>query len=81
MLVTVCFYSWFKDLTGCRQITETVPPGSTLGDLLGKLTTRFPSLASVQRSMLMAVGVEYAHSDHPLKDGDEISLFPPVQGG
>jgi len=81
MLVTVSFYSWFKDQTGCQQIVEDVPEDSTLADLIRKLLVRFPGLARVQRSMLMAVGVEYQDRGYVLKAGDEVSLFPPVQGG
>jgi molybdopterin converting factor small subunit len=31
--------------------------------------------------MLVAVGVEYQGPEYVLKPGDEVSLFPPVQGG
>jgi molybdopterin converting factor small subunit len=81
MSVTVCFYSYFKDLTGCARLTETLPAGSTLGDLLGKLAVRFPKLAPMERSTLMAVGVEYQGRDYVLTEGEEVSFFPPVQGG
>ena len=81
MSVTVCFFSYFRDLTGCEQLIETVPRGSTIADLLKQLFHRFPRLAAMQRSTLIAVGVEYQDRDYVLKEGDEVSLFPPVQGG
>jgi len=81
MIVTVCFYSYFKDLTGCAQATETLPDGSTLEDLLSQLVARFPKLAAMRNSALMAVGVDYQDRSCVLKAGDEVSLFPPVQGG
>lgn len=81
MSVTICFYSWFKDLTGCQTTTEMVPEGTTLGELVEKLTARFPKLAAVRRSMLMAVDVDYQTAGYMLIEGDEVSLFPPVQGG
>jgi molybdopterin converting factor small subunit len=81
MRVSVCFYSYFKDLTGCSQVTETLPDGSTLEDLLSQLVIRFPKLASMRKSTLMAVGVDYQQHSYVLKAGDEVSLFPPVQGG
>jgi molybdopterin converting factor small subunit len=31
--------------------------------------------------MLIAVGVDYQSRNHVLNEGDEVSLFPPVQGG
>lgn len=79
--VSVSFYSYFKELTGCAQAREVLPPGSTLGDLLEQLGQRFPKLAGMQKSTLMAVGVDYQDRSYELKDGDQVSLFPPVQGG
>ena len=81
MRVTVCFYSYFKDLTDCAQTREELPDGSTLDDLFKRLIARFPKLSAMQKSMLMAVGVEYQNRDYVLSANDEVSLFPPVQGG
>jgi molybdopterin converting factor small subunit len=81
MRVTVCFYSYFKDLTGCAQTTEVVPEGSTIEDLFKTLSARFPKLSTMQKSTLIAVGVEYQDRGYALKECDEVSLFPPVQGG
>jgi len=81
MRVKVCFYSYFKDLTGCAATTEEVPAGSTLGGLFERLAERFPKLATMEKSTLMALGVEYRDRNCVLREGDEVSLFPPVQGG
>jgi len=81
MQVMVSFYSWFKDLTGCSSITERVAPGTTLGDLYETLKERFPRLAAMQKPTLMAVGVDYQDAAYVLTEGDEVSFFPPVQGG
>jgi molybdopterin converting factor small subunit len=81
MRVTVHFYSYFKDLVGCSETVETLPSGSTLADLLGSLGARFPKLGEMQKSMLIAVGVDYQPRTYRLAEGDEVSLFPPVQGG
>ena len=81
MRINVSFYSYFKDLAGSAQTSEEMPVGSTLQDLIGKLRVRFPKLEAMQKSMLVAVGVDYQDRKYVLKDGDEVSLFPPVQGG
>jgi len=81
MTVTVHFYSYFKDLTGCAKTTENLPPAATIGDLLNGLFDRFPELAGMKNATLVAVGVEYQNRGYVLKPGDEVSLFPPVQGG
>lgn len=79
--VKVHFYSYFKDLTGCAELTETIPAGFTLGDLHQGLMARFPKLGLMKKSTLIAVGVEYQPGGYVIQEGDEISLFPPVQGG
>jgi len=81
MQITVHFYSYFKDLTGCAQTSEALPPGSTIEALLKKLASRFAKLGAMQKATLVAVGVDYQGRDYVLREGDEVSLFPPVQGG
>ena len=81
MQISVQFHSYFKDLAGCVQAVESLPDGSTLEVLQRKLTARFPRLAAMQKSTLIAVGVDYQPRDYVLQDGDEVSFFPPVQGG
>lgn len=81
MKVSVQFYSYFKDLTGCPDTTADLPPESTLHQLVEEMFVRFPKLAAMKNSMLIAVGVDYQLRDYKLKDGDQVSLFPPVQGG
>jgi molybdopterin converting factor small subunit len=81
MQTTVHFYSYFKELTGCAATAETLAVGTTLGVLHDQLTEKFPKLAAMKRSTLLAVGVDYQPRDYVLQDGDVVSLFPPVQGG
>jgi molybdopterin converting factor small subunit len=81
MRVQVVFYSYFKELTGCAQWAEEMPSGSTIAELIQRLHARFPKLKAMQRSTLIAVGVEYQTGEYLLSDNDEVSLFPPVQGG
>ena len=79
--IEIRFYSFFKELAGCPGCSESVVAGSTLGDLVNHLMGRFPKLEPMRKSMLVAVGVEYQDRAYVLAEGDEVSLFPPVQGG
>ena len=79
--VKVCFYSYLKEMTGCAEATESVSNGSTLGELHSRLIDQYPQLRAMQKSTLMAVGVDYQPRDYVLQAGDEVSFFPPVQGG
>ncbi|MSR66277.1 MAG: MoaD/ThiS family protein [Pedosphaera sp.] len=81
MIVRVQFWSYFKDFTGCAETSESLPTNATVAVLLLQLYARFPKMAAMQNSTLIAVGVDYQGRSHVLKDGDDVSLFPPVQGG
>lgn len=79
--VKVNFFSYFRELTGCAETDSTLPAGSTLGALHDELARQFPKLAAMKKSTLIAVGLDYQARDYVLNDGEEVSLFPPVQGG
>lgn len=81
MNIRVSFYSYLKDLTGCAEYTAAVPEGATLTVLKSSLLTRFPGLHQFEKSMLTAVGVDYQGPGYVLQPGDDVALFPPVQGG
>lgn len=81
MNVRVRFYSYLKDLVGVAETDEPMEERSSVGQLITQLHQRFPRLREADRCLLIAVGVEYQNRDYLLSAGDEVSLFPPVQGG
>ena len=81
MRIRIQFFSYFRDLAGCQGTDMDVPAATTLGELQERLMARFPNLAPMRRSALLAVGVAYEARDYILREGDEVSFFPPVQGG
>lgn len=81
MKIPVRYWSWFQGLSGTAQDEFEVAEGEALATLLAQVHARHPRLREVQRSTLVAVGVEYQSPEYLLKPGDEVSLFPPVQGG
>jgi MoaD family protein len=81
MNVQVQFYSYFKELTGVDAVEVNLASGSTVGDLLRELHQRFPGLKKMERSTLIAVGLEYQNQSYVLNEGDQVAFFPPVQGG
>lgn len=81
MTIRVTFYSYFKELTGMTDTTVTLKDGATLGGLFDHLSALHRNLEPMRKSTLMAVGVDYQPREYVLQDGDEVSFFPPVQGG
>lgn len=79
--VTIRFFGGAADAAGCRQVAETLPPGTTLAQVANSLAECKPGLRPFLSNSLWAVNEEYASPSTELKDGDEIVLIPPVSGG
>ena len=58
-----------------------VPEGATTADLLEMLYSTTPALRNWDKSILVAVGVDFVERNYSLRPGERISIMPPVQGG
>lgn len=81
MKVTVQFFSFLRQLTGGHELQLELPAGATVGDLLAQVYRKFPRLVEAEKTMLIAVGVEFAGHKTVLRENDVVSLMPPLQGG
>lgn len=81
MTVTVRLFSLAKDLAGFREKSVELPAGSMAKDVLEELKLQNPKFADWQSSIRLAVNQEYVSNDHPLREGDEVAVIPPVSGG
>jgi sulfur carrier protein ThiS len=59
-----------------RQLALTVPPQSTVNDLLAQLAIDFPL-----DSLLLVVNGRLVEENHLLQEGDKINLMPAISGG
>jgi len=81
MKVQVQFFSRLRDLVGASEMDLEIPEKATAADLLEIVYARTPALRDWDKSILIAVGVEFIDRDHVLEPGDQVSIMPPVQGG
>ncbi len=81
MNIPVRYWSWFRDLAGTESELVELADGALLADLLEVVRRRHPRFLEVRQSTLVAVGLDYQPPTFRLAPGDEVSLFPPVQGG
>jgi MoaE-MoaD fusion protein len=79
--VTVLFFGASRDVVGQGQLEMTLNAGSTSSQALSAVLEQFPDLARFGNSLLVAVNQEYAREEVPLRDDDELAIFPPVSGG
>jgi molybdopterin synthase catalytic subunit len=81
MRIQLRYFAIVREALGTSKETREVAPGATAGDLYAEIARDAPRLAGLQRSMLLMVNQEYVDASHPLNDGDELVLIPPVSGG
>jgi molybdopterin synthase sulfur carrier subunit len=81
MTVRVLFFSVLKDITGVEETPWECADGATMADLLSELFAKWPRLAEWDRSLLVAIDHAYVKREAPLKNGCEVAIMPPVQGG
>jgi molybdopterin synthase catalytic subunit len=77
--VHVRAFGILKDTLGSEPAPLALPAAATITDLLNHIAAIHP--AAPLKGIAVSVNAEYATSTHPLHDGDEVGLLPPVSGG
>ncbi|HAL55197.1 MAG TPA: hypothetical protein DCP63_01645 [Bacteroidetes bacterium] len=81
MKVTMRLFSIAKDLAGFDAREIELPEGARAADVFVVLNAVSTSFEDWRPSLMLAVNREYVSSEHPLKNGDEVAVIPPVSGG
>jgi molybdopterin converting factor subunit 1 len=79
--VRVRFFAAPREALGTGELEMEIPAGSTVGELIGSLTERYPVLRAYTRFLSVAVNRAYVGMQTELHDGDEVACLPPVGGG
>ena len=79
------YFAWLRARIGRTEEVLTLPlEVRDVGGLLEWLQTRGPGYAEALRDLSVvrvAVNQDYVGNEHPVRDGDEVAIFPPVTGG
>ena len=78
--VHIKFFGPARDIVGASAIQQEIFPNETVGMLAGKLADTYPKLGQ-SLGLRLAVNRSYVPLSHPLADGDEVAVIPPVSGG
>ena len=81
MEVRVRYFAAHKEVAGLSEETVEVPDGTTVGELVGHLVELHPDLEGLRRDTVVSVNRGVGSEGTVLKDGDDVALFPPIQGG
>jgi MoaE-MoaD fusion protein len=81
MRVTLLAFGILRDQLQSAPGSVDLPAGATVRDLLDRCRALTPKQPAVWSSIAVAVNQEYVPASHPLAEGDEVALLPPVSGG
>ena len=81
----ILYFAWLRARIGLAE-EEVAPPAEVrdVAGLLAWLQARSPRYAEALRDLSVvrvAVNHDYVGNEHPLRDGDEVAIFPQVTGG
>ncbi len=79
--VTVKLFASVKDIARVSEATLELPAASVAGDVVSHFVSQFPALEGLRSYVRVAVNECYVDVSHPLHDGDDVALIPPVSGG
>lgn len=81
MRVRVRLFGALVERAGLTEDSVDLPEGARAGDALRRIVGDHPGVAGLAPRLSLAVNLEVVPSEHPLADGDEVALLPPVAGG
>lgn len=85
MKLYVRLFANLSEAVGQDVLEVKVPDGTRVDGLLDQLARQHAPLRNLLGSggnaIRVAVNLEFAPRDRPLREGDEIGLIPPVGGG
>ena len=81
MQIRIVYFALLRERLGRGEEPLEIAEHATVQDALGALTAKHEAIASLKKSLLIAVNQVLVPSDFPRHEGDELALLPPVSGG
>jgi len=83
--VKLLYFAWLRTRIGCAEEEVELPPEvQDVAALLDWLRSRGARYSEALRDLSVirvAVNQDYVRPEHPVREGDEVAIFPPVTGG
>jgi sulfur-carrier protein len=83
--VKLLYFAWLRTRIGCAEEEVALPPDvqdvAALLDWLRSRSARYSEALRDLSVVRVAVNQDYVRPEHPVREGDEVAIFPPVTGG
>ena len=80
MIVKVKLFAMLKESLG-EEVELQVPEPATVNGLMRRFVEEYPQFKHAAASLNVAVDHTYSPGDHPIAEGQEVAIIPPVSGG
>ncbi len=81
MRVKIKFFSAHRDAVGNTGMEIELGENTDISGMLDVLMGRYPELKKLADYTVLSLNHKYANGTEVLNDGDEVAVFPPVEGG
>jgi molybdopterin converting factor small subunit len=81
MTVRIVAFARIREVVGAGAFEWAAQDGATAGDVFAALTTKFPQLGELARSIRFVRDGAFVGAATIVRDGDELGLLPPYGGG
>jgi molybdopterin converting factor subunit 1 len=79
--VQVVYFGRARDIAGGGKEEFSFPSSVSVDALLSKAESRHKGLASLRKSIRVAVNESVTSTEVSLRDGDVVAILPPIAGG
>jgi molybdopterin synthase catalytic subunit len=79
--ISVLYFAVFRERLGRDAEELELSAGATVADAIAALAARHAAIGQLRGKFRVAVNQDFSDDAHPLADGDELALIPPVAGG
>lgn len=81
MKVKVKFFASHRRVVGKSELDIELEEKTTINKLMEMLIDKYPKLKKLDKYTKASLNHKFVKRSELLKNGDEIALFPPVEGG
>lgn len=81
MRIKVLFFGQLKDIVGAGEDSLDVPEDGQLQTVFEHYASKFPALAALNSSIVLARNHQFCERQEKISAGDEVAFLPPVSGG